>query len=104
MRQFFHFDGVLDDFAFAVKGNTGSSLIDWNNVEINFRTEPSVQFDFAPAKVAAFFQCAEIKKTEIYRFLHFEDKRRSNENPRDVGLNRAHFGWPVRIRLGRFTK
>src|SRR6266496_3091785 len=81
MRQFFHLHGVVDDFPRWFEREDGISLIDGNSVEINFRTEPSIQFDFAPAKVVAFFERAEIEKAEIYRFLHFEDKRRSNENP-----------------------
>ena len=54
--------------------------------------------------MAAFFQCTEIEKAEIHRFLHFEDEGRRNEHPRDVGLNSAHFGWPVRIRFRRFEE
>src|ERR1044071_7864373 len=104
MRQFFHFDGVLDDFAFAVKGKTGCSLADRNSVEINFRTESPVQFNLTLAKVVAFFQRAEIQKAEIHRLLHFEDKRRRNEDPRDVSLSGANFGWIVRVRRRRFEK
>jgi len=88
-RQFFHFDGVLDNAAWCFEGETGISLVDWNSLEINFWAQPSIQFDLALAKVAAFFQCAEIEKAEIHRLFHFEDKWRCNEDPPNVGLNRA---------------
>ena len=81
MRQLSHLDGVLNGFPPWFERKAGISFVDGNSVEINFRTEPTVQFNLAPAKVAAFFQRAEIQKPEIHRFLHFEDKRRRNEDP-----------------------
>ena len=81
MRQFFHFDGVFDDFSWWFERKTGISLVDGNSIEINFRTESPIQFNLALAKVVAFFQRAEIEKAEIHRLLHFEDKRRRNEDP-----------------------
>ena len=81
MRQLSHFDGVLNNFPWRIERKAGISLVDGDSVEINSRTEPPVQFNLAPAKVAAFFQRAEIQKPEIHRFLHFEDKRRRNEDP-----------------------
>jgi hypothetical protein len=81
MRQFFHIHGVIDDFPRWFEREAGISLIDGNSVEINFRTESSIQFNLALAKVVAFFQRAEIEKTEIHRLLHFEDKRRRNKDP-----------------------
>src|SRR5437899_3233057 len=54
--------------------------------------------------MAALFQRAEIKKTEIHGLLDLENKWRRDKDPRNVGLNHAHFGWPVWIRSGRFKK
>src|SRR5206468_6143848 len=81
MRQFFHLHGVVDDFPRWFEREAGISLIDGNSVEINFRTEPSIQFNLALAKVVAFFEGAEIEKAEIHRLLYFEDKRRRNKDP-----------------------
>ena len=52
----------------------------------------------------AFFEGAKIEKTEVQRFLDLENKRRRNEDPGNVGLHRADFTWPMRIRRGRFKK
>src|SRR5437764_15288971 len=54
--------------------------------------------------MTAFSQRAEIKKPEIYRLLHFENKWWCDKNPRDVGLQRAHFPRPVWIRFRGFEK
>src|SRR5437867_7813692 len=102
MRQLSHLDGVLNGFPPWFERKAGISFVDGNSVEINFRTEPTVQFNLAPAKVAAFFQRAEIQKHEIHRFLHFEDKRRRNEDPYDEGLNHAYVYRVVRIGFGQY--
>jgi len=81
VRQFFHFDSVLDDLAFRVEGKTRSCFVDRDNFQVDFRSESSIQCDLAPAKVMAFLQRAEIEKPEIHRLLHFEDKRRRDEDP-----------------------
>ena len=104
MRQFSHLDAVFGDFAFRIEGKTGSSFVDRDDVQIDFWSEPPVQFNLALAEIAAFLQRAEIEKSEIDRLLHFEDKRRRDEHPRNVGLKRAYFLRPMRIRRGRFEK
>jgi hypothetical protein len=50
------------------------------------------------AKVMALFQRGEIDKAEVNRFLHFENKRRGDKDPRDVGLDHAHFDRVMRVR------
>ena len=80
-REFFHLHGVLDDFPPRFERKAGISLIDGNSVEINFRTESSIQFNLALAKVVTFFERAEIEKAEVHWLLHFKDKRRRNEDP-----------------------
>ena len=81
MWQLSHFDGILNNSPRRFERKAGSSFVDGNRVEIDFRTESPVQFNLALAKVVAFFQCGEVQKAEIHRFLHFKDKRRRNENP-----------------------
>ena len=81
MRQLFHFDDVLGDFAARIERKTGGCFVDRENIEVDLRSESSIQCNLALAKVVAFFQRAEIEKTEIYRLLHFEDERRRNEDP-----------------------
>ena len=104
MRQFSHLHAVLGNFSFCVEGKAGSALVNRNHSQIDVRTEPAIQFKLALAKVTALFQSVEIEKPEVHGLLDLENKWRSNEDPRDVGLQRAHFGRAVRIRLGRFEK
>src|SRR5207249_5712595 len=86
MRQLSHLDGVLNGFPPWFERKTGSSFVDGNSVEINFRTEPPVQFNFALAKVVAFFQRAEIQKPEIHRFL---DRKSTRLNSSHVSISYA---------------
>jgi len=68
-----------------------------DDAEINFWSEPAIEINLALAEVSAFFQRAEIKKAKVHRLLHFENERRSDEHPRNVDLNHAHFSWAERI-------
>ena len=95
--QLSHLDAVLGDFSFCIEGKTGSALVNRNHSQVDVRTEPAIQVKLALAKVTALFQRAEIKKPELHRLLHFEDKRRRDEHPRDVGLHQTHFRRAVRI-------
>ena len=81
MRQLSHLDGVIDNLAFTVEGKTRSCFVDWDNFQVDLRSESSIQFNLAAAKVVAFLHSAEIEKAEINWLLHFEDKRRRYEDP-----------------------
>jgi hypothetical protein len=102
--QFSHLHAVLGNFSFCVKRKTGSALVNRNHCQIHFWTEPAIQLKLALVKVVPLFQGAEIKKPETHGLLHFEDKGRGNEDPRDVCLNRAHFRRPVWIRSRRLQE
>ena len=98
MRQLSHFHCILDDLSvFVVERETGIAFIDGRHCEVNLRAKPSIQLQLAPAKVMALFQRAEIEKAEIHRLLHLEDERRRDEDPGNVGLNRAHLPRAVRV-------
>ncbi len=103
-RQLFHHDAVLSNFALCFEGKAGSAFVDGDHSQIHFRTEPAIQLDLPFAKMTTFFQSAEIKKPKIHGLLHLEDKRRGNEDPRDVRLHRGHFRRPVWIRSRRFQE
>ena len=81
MRQFFHFDSVLDDVSRWLERKTRISFVNWNDFQIDFRSKPPIQCNLALAKVAASFQRAEIKKAKIYRLFDFENEWRRDENP-----------------------
>ena len=75
MQQFLHLHAVFRNFSGGIEGKAGTILVDGNDTQINFRTEPAIQLDLTLAKMATFFQGAEINKPEIHRLLHLEDKR-----------------------------
>ena len=92
VRQFSHLHAVFSDLSvFVVEGEAGIAFVDRHHGQIDFRTESPIQLQLASAKVVALFERAEIEKAEIHGLLHFEDEGRSDEDPRDVCLNRAHF-------------
>ena len=102
--QFFHLQAVLGDFSFGLEGKIGSRLVDWKDVQVNIRTKSTIQLELAPAKVVSLFQGAEVEEAEVNRFFYFENERRGDEDPRNVGLPQQHPPRLVGIGSRRFQE
>src|SRR5881227_3917604 len=81
-----------------------SRLVDWKDVQVNIRTKSTIQLELALAKVVSLFQGAEVEEAEVNRFFYFENERRGDEDPRNVGLPQQHPPRLVGIGSRRFQE
>src|SRR5262249_10314764 len=98
LREPLHFHGPFHDFALAFDAYAGRwRLHDWNDAQVDMRSEPAVQADLFLAEMAALVERAEVEEARVDWLLDLVCVRAGQENGGNVRLVDLYLFNKVRV-------